>query len=64
MKYRIARKIQLERYFGERLKYESAEFCVEADTKEEAEKEMNAWKKEYLKKLENSLIKPPFVDKK
>ena len=49
MKYALTRKINLKRFFPE-MQYEMIDFHVEdCDTKEQANKEIDTWIKEYLK---------------
>ena len=57
-RYVITRKLNLKRFFPE-MSYETLDFCVEAETKEKAEKELNEWISEWLKseKLKQEEIK-------
>ena len=64
MKYTFARRVQLKRFFGEKLAYESAEFCVEgADTKEEAVKAVEDWIDEYVAEKKEAMKTPVDIPK-
>ncbi len=54
MKYSFSRTIRLEKYLGSAYAFESASFQVEADTKEEAEKEVSEWIKDKLKRMKEN----------
>lgn len=41
--YRYCRRVQLKSLLGSEFAYESAEFCSEAETKEEVVKEVEDW---------------------
>lgn len=59
MKYSFERKVQLKRFFGEKLAYESAGFAVEgADTKEEAVKAVEEWIAEYVAEKKEAMKTP------
>ena len=64
--FRYSRRIQLERMFGAKYRFESAEFSSEAETKEGAIKEVEQWIEEFkadkLKQIKSQeLSEEPFV---
>lgn len=55
MKFYFSRRTQLDKHLGQQFKFESAEFGVEAETKELAEKGVKEWMDEFFKKCKETL---------
>lgn len=62
MKYYFSRRTQLDKHLGDKYKFEAAEFGVEADSRQEAEKEVKEWMELFFKKCKAKLEKPKKTD--
>lgn len=55
--YKFCKRVQLDKFFGDEAKFHSAEFCAEAETKEQAVKEVEEWIKEYVREKKAEMAK-------